>query len=83
MSTEPIERGAEPRSVRKPRMPGPLARWIWNPRWIPGFVLAQVAVLLVFAERRPGTFEGVPGGLGALVSVAAAIVCGRLIRRQA
>jgi serine phosphatase RsbU (regulator of sigma subunit) len=76
MSTEPIERWAEPRSVRKSRTPGPLARWIWNPRWIPGFVLAQVAVLLVFAERRPGTFEGVPGGLGALVSVAAAIVCG-------
>jgi serine phosphatase RsbU (regulator of sigma subunit) len=58
------------------RRPGPLAPWIWNPRWIPGFVLAQVAVLLVFAEKAPGTFEGVPGGFGALLSVAAAIVCG-------
>jgi serine phosphatase RsbU (regulator of sigma subunit) len=58
------------------RRPGPLAPWIWNPRWIPGFVLAQVAVLLVFAEKTPGTFEGVPGGFGALLSVAAAIVCG-------
>ena len=49
-----------------------------TPRWIPGFVLAQVAVLLLFAEVRPGSFEGVPGGLGALISVAAAIVCGPL-----
>jgi serine phosphatase RsbU (regulator of sigma subunit) len=35
-----------------------------------------VAILLVFAEKSPGTFEGVPGGFGALLSVAAAIVCG-------
>jgi serine phosphatase RsbU (regulator of sigma subunit) len=39
-------------------------------------VLAQVAVLLVFAEKSPGSFEGVPGGFGALLSVATAIVCG-------
>lgn len=76
MSTDPTERSAERRSVRKPRSPGPLAPWIWNPRWIPGFVLAQVAVLLVFAEKSPGSFEGVPGGFGALLSVATAIVCG-------
>jgi serine phosphatase RsbU (regulator of sigma subunit) len=76
MSTDPTERRAERRSVRKPRTPGPLARWIWNPRWIPGFVLAQVAVLLLFAEKSAGSFEGVPGGFGALLSVAAAIVCG-------
>ena len=69
------ERSVE-RSARRPRRPGPFARWIWKPRWIPGFVLAQVAVLLLFAEVRPGSFEGVPGGLGALISVAAAIVCG-------
>jgi serine phosphatase RsbU (regulator of sigma subunit) len=76
MSRDPTERWAERRSVRKPRSPGPLAPWIWNPRWIPGFVLAQVAVLLVFAEKSPGSFEGVPGGFGALLSVATAIVCG-------
>jgi hypothetical protein len=58
MSTDPTERRAERRSVRKPRTPGPLARWIWNPRWIPGFVLAQVAVLLLFAEKSAGSFEG-------------------------
>ena len=63
-------------SARRPRTPGPLAPWIWNQRWIPGFILAQVAVLLVFADKAPGSFEGVPGGLGALISVAAAIVCG-------
>ena len=76
MSTDPTERGAKRRSVRTPRSPGPLAPWIWNPRWIPGFVLAQVAVLLLFAEKSSGSFEGVPGGFGALLSVAAAIVCG-------
>lgn len=76
MPTDPTERRAERRSVRTPRTPGPLARWIWNPRWIPGFVLAQVAVLLLFAEKSAGSFEGVPGGFGALLSVAAAIVCG-------
>src|SRR6187402_3342849 len=63
-------------TARRGGKPGPLARWIWNPRWIPGFVLAQVAVLLLFAGVRPGSFEGVPGGFGALISVAAAIVCG-------
>jgi hypothetical protein len=61
---------------RRTRTPGPLAPWIWNTRWIPGFVLAQVAVMLLFAGQPPGTYEGVPGGLGALLSVAAAIVCG-------
>ena len=62
--------------VRRPRAPGPLAPWIWNQRWIPGFILAQVAVLLLFADKAPGNYEGVPGGLGALMSVTAAIVCG-------
>ncbi len=62
--------------VRRPRAPGPLAPWIWNQRWIPGFILAQVAVLLLFADKTPGNYEGVPGGLGALISVTAAIVCG-------
>jgi serine phosphatase RsbU (regulator of sigma subunit) len=76
MSTDPTERRAEGRSARKPRTPGPLARWIWNPRWIPGFVLAQVAVLLLFAEKSARSFEGVPGGFGALLSVATAIFCG-------
>ena len=75
MSAGQTERLAE-RTARRPRRPGPLARWIWNPRWIPGFVLAQIAVLLLFAEARPGSFEGVPGGFGALLSVATAIVCG-------
>ncbi|HYY07384.1 MAG TPA: GAF domain-containing SpoIIE family protein phosphatase [Actinomycetota bacterium] len=60
---------------RRPR-PGPLAPWIWNPRWIPGFLLAQVAVLLPFSGRSTGTLEGVPGGLGALLATAAAILCG-------
>ena len=62
--------------VRRPRTPGPLAPWIWNQRWIPGFILAQVAVLLLFADKAPGNYEGVPGGLGALISVTAAIMCG-------
>jgi len=62
--------------VRRLRAPGLIAPWIWNTRWIPGFLLAQVAVMLAFAEKAPGSFEGVPGGLGALVSVAAAIMCG-------
>ncbi|MGI8617030.1 MAG: GAF domain-containing SpoIIE family protein phosphatase [Actinomycetota bacterium] len=70
------ERGLGQTSVRRPRTPGPLAPWIWNRRWIPGFILAQVAVLLLFADKSPGSFEGVPGGLGALISVTAAIVCG-------
>jgi serine phosphatase RsbU (regulator of sigma subunit) len=61
---------------RRRRTPGPLAPWIWNTRWIPGFLLAQVAVMLAFAEQPPDTYAGVPGGLGALLSVAAAIVCG-------
>lgn len=56
--------------------PGILAPWIWNPRWIPGFILVQVAAMFAFAERVPGTFEGVPGGIGALLSVASALVCG-------
>jgi serine phosphatase RsbU (regulator of sigma subunit) len=63
---------------RKRGRPGPLAPWIWNPRWIPGFVLAQVGCLLLFADNSPGNLEGVPGGLGALISVAAAIACGPL-----
>ena len=62
--------------VRRPRTPGPLAPWIWNQRWIPGFILAQVAVLLLFADKASGSYEGVPGGLGALISVTAAIMCG-------
>jgi serine phosphatase RsbU (regulator of sigma subunit) len=37
-----------------------------------------VAVLLLFAETPRGTFEGIPGGFGALISVATAIVCGPL-----
>jgi serine phosphatase RsbU (regulator of sigma subunit) len=77
MSAGHTERLAE-RTVRRTRRPGPLARWIWKPRWIPGFVLAQIAVLLLFAGARPGSFEGVPGAIGALLSVAAAIVCGPL-----
>ena len=62
--------------VRRRRTPGPLAPWIWNQRWIPGFILAQVAILLLFADKDPGSYEGVPGGLGALISVTTAIVCG-------
>ncbi|MDQ4108429.1 MAG: SpoIIE family protein phosphatase [Actinomycetota bacterium] len=61
---------------RRPRSPVPVESWVWKPRWIPGFILAQVAVMLAFAEKPPGSFEGVPGGFGALLSVAAAIVCG-------
>src|SRR4026208_41768 len=64
--------------TRRPRTPGLLAPWIWNTRWIPGFLLAQVAVMLPFAEKTPASYQGVPGGLGALLSVAAAIVCGPL-----
>jgi len=62
--------------VRPLRTPGPLGPWIWNTRWIPGFLLAQVAVMLPFAEKTPSAYQGVPGGLGALLSVTAAIVCG-------
>src|ERR671914_175990 len=61
---------------RRPRSPGPVGSWVWRSRWIPGFILAQVAVMLAFAGKAPGSFEGVPGGFGALLSVAAAIVCG-------
>jgi serine phosphatase RsbU (regulator of sigma subunit) len=78
METDPAERRDDRTPVRAPRRPGPLARWIWKPRWIPGFILGQVAGLLLFAETPPGSFEGVPGGLGALLSVATAIVCGPL-----
>jgi serine phosphatase RsbU (regulator of sigma subunit) len=63
-------------TARRSRRPGPLAPWIWNERWIPGFLLAQIAVLLLFADMPAGSYEGVPGSLGALLSVAAAIVCG-------
>lgn len=62
--------------TRRRLTPGPLTPWIWNTRWIPGFLLAQVAVMLPFAEKTPASYQGVPGGLGALLSVAAAIVCG-------
>ncbi|HEX6400872.1 MAG TPA: SpoIIE family protein phosphatase [Actinomycetota bacterium] len=58
--------------------PGPLAPWIWNPRWIPGFLLTQTGVMLLFAPAVPMSFQGVPGALGALVSVGAAIMCGPL-----
>ena len=75
MSTDQGERFPDP-TVRRMRRPGPLEPWIWRPRWIPGFVLAQLAALLPFAGVRPGSFEGVPGGIGALLSVATAIVCG-------
>ena len=73
-----------PRGRRSPgtARPGPLAPWIWNERWIPGFVVAQVAVLLLFADKAPGSYEGVPGGLGALLSVTAAIVCGPIARER-
>jgi serine phosphatase RsbU (regulator of sigma subunit) len=64
------------RPTRRLRTPGPLAPWIWNTRWIPGFLLAQVAVMLPFAEKTPASYQGVPGGLGALLSVTAAIACG-------
>jgi serine phosphatase RsbU (regulator of sigma subunit) len=78
METDPTGRRDHRTSIRPSRGPGPLARWIWKPRWIPGFILAQVAVLLLFAETPRGTFEGIPGGFGALLSVATAIVCGPL-----
>jgi serine phosphatase RsbU (regulator of sigma subunit) len=73
--------GQSPRSewappARRLRTPGPLAPWIWNTRWIPGFLLAQVAVMLPFAEKTPAAYQGVPGGLGALLSVTTAIVSG-------
>ena len=74
--TEDRSLAPERAPVRRPRTPGPLAPWIWNQRWIPGFILAQVAVLLLFADKAPGNYEGVPGGLGALISVTAAIMCG-------
>jgi serine phosphatase RsbU (regulator of sigma subunit) len=64
------------RSRRRRPTPGPLAPWIWNPRWIPGFLLLQTATMLVFAEKGPLSFSGVPGGLGVLISVGAAIACG-------
>jgi serine phosphatase RsbU (regulator of sigma subunit) len=74
--TEDRSLAPERTPVRRPRTPGPLAPWIWNQRWIPGFILAQVAILLLFADKAPGNYEGVPGGLGALISVTAAIMCG-------
>jgi serine phosphatase RsbU (regulator of sigma subunit) len=61
---------------RRRGAPGFLSAWIWNPRWIPGFVLLQVGSMMAFAERTVGTFEGVPGGIGVLLSVASALVCG-------
>ena len=67
------KRDERPRRLRRP---GPLARWIWNPRWIPGFILIQLALMLPFAGKTPASFQGVPGGIGALLSVAAAITCG-------
>ncbi|HET9672139.1 MAG TPA: SpoIIE family protein phosphatase [Actinomycetota bacterium] len=66
------------RRRRRRPVPGPLAPWIWNPRWIPGFVVLQLAAMLAFAERSPLSFSGVPGGLGVLISVGAAIACGPL-----
>ena len=64
--------------ARRSRVGGPsaLRSWVWNARWIPGFLLAQVAAMLLFVEKSHASFEGVPGGLGALISVAAAITCG-------
>jgi serine phosphatase RsbU (regulator of sigma subunit) len=56
--------------------PGVLSPWIWNPRWIPGFVLTQTGAMLAFAEKAAESFEGVPGGIGVLISVATALVCG-------
>ena len=53
-----------------------VSRWIWNPRWIPGFLLIQVGSMLAFAEKAAESFEGVPGGIGVLVSVGAALMCG-------
>ncbi len=67
---------AAARSRRRRSRPGPLAPWIWNPRWIPGFVLLQTAALLPFAETGPTRFSGVPGALGVLISIGAAIACG-------
>jgi serine phosphatase RsbU (regulator of sigma subunit) len=61
---------------RRRGAPGLLSAWIWNPRWIPGFVLLQVGSMMAFAEGTVGTFEGVPGGIGVLLSVASALVCG-------
>jgi serine phosphatase RsbU (regulator of sigma subunit) len=66
------------RPSRRRLTPGLLTPWIWNTRWIPGFLLAQVAVMLPFAEKTPASYQGVPGGLGALLSVTAGIVCGPL-----
>jgi serine phosphatase RsbU (regulator of sigma subunit) len=66
------------RRSRRRFTPGPLMPWIWNTRWIPGFLLAQVAIMLPFAEKTPASYQGVPGGLGALLSVTTGIVCGPL-----
>jgi serine phosphatase RsbU (regulator of sigma subunit) len=61
---------------RRRGAPGPFAPWIWNPRWIPGFLLLQAGTMLAFAERGPLSFSGVPGGIGVLTSVGAALACG-------
>jgi serine phosphatase RsbU (regulator of sigma subunit) len=65
-----------PAPKRKRGAPGLLAPWIWNERWIPGFLLVQVACMLLFAEKSHASFEGVPGGLGALISVTTSLLSG-------
>jgi len=55
-----------------------VSRWAWNVRLIPGFLLAQVALLLLFAGKEPGSLQGVPGSIGVLIAVTTALLCGPL-----
>jgi serine phosphatase RsbU (regulator of sigma subunit) len=66
-----------PSEERSPRLTG-VSRWAWNARLVPGFLLAQVALLLLFGGKEPESFQGVPGSIGVLVAVTTALLCGPL-----
>src|ERR671935_1227447 len=53
-------------------------RWAWNARLIPGFLLTQVALLLLFAGVERASLQGVPGSIGVLIAVTTALLCGPL-----
>jgi serine phosphatase RsbU (regulator of sigma subunit) len=71
-----MDRGG-PSEDRTPRI-ARVTRWAWNVRLIPGFLLAQLALLLLFAGKEPGSLQGVPGSIGVLIAVTTALLCGPL-----
>ena len=70
----------DPTRSREERSRGiaPASRWAWNARLIPGFLLTQVALLLLFAGVEPTSLQGVPGSIGVLIAVTTALLCGPL-----